>query len=255
MKLTKILAMLLALCMILCCFAACGGASDDEDEDEDEKVEEKDEDKDEDEDKDKGDVDLDFDFGIGGKETSVETTAPVDQDPVDVPVEKDSIVGTWKGEINYANLIEGKMDMDINADLMFPISLEFKENGTLVQRVDMPSDRDIQKFVLPYAEAAFDYSMERANYDDAEEFAKANGYDSYEDCLDFLVEQCENELEGQKTAISSMNTTYRYTYSDGVIKITGFDMEIDLNGDRFEVKSATNADMDMIYRGIVFEKQ
>ena len=276
----KILAMLLALAMILCCFAACDSSSDD-DEDEDEEVEEKDKDEDEDEDEDEEDdedADLDFDFGKDDEDDKddedeeetkrpskdedhkVETARPVDTEKVDVPVQRpsdeDSIVGTWSGNLNYKDMVKAKLNVDIPNDLYYPITIQFYSNGTYRQTVKNASDREIKDFTEDYIVAMFEYSMNMYGYTDAEQFAKANGYSSLEDCYDMLREQANKEFETQKTNLQNMNTTNTYEYDNGVLVLDGgASIDVDLDGDRLEFLESSNNSLNWVFKGVVMERQ
>ncbi len=274
MKLSKILAMLLALAMILCCFAACDFSSDD-DEDEDEEVEEKDKDEDEEDEDEDEDADLDFDFSKGDKddedeeetkrpvrddEDEAETTRPVDTEKVEIPVQRpsdeDSIVGTWSGNLNYANMVKAKLKVDVPNDLYYPITIQFYSNGTYRQTVKNASDREIKDFTEDYIVAMFEYSMNMYGYTDAEQFAKANGYASLEDCYDMLREQANKEFETQKTNLQNMNTTNTYEYDNGVLEFDGgASIEVDLDGDRLEFLESSNNAINWVFKGVVMERQ
>lgn len=278
MKLTKILAMLLALAMILCCFAACDSSSDD-DEDEDEEVEEKDKDKDEDEDEeDDEDEDLDFDFGKDDEDDEdeedeeetkrpskdedhkVETARPVETEKVDVPVQRpsdeDSIVGTWSGNLNYKNMLKAKVDIDVDCDLYYPITIQFDSNGTYRQTVKNASDREISEFVEEYIVVMLDYTMELYGYTDAELFADANGYADVEALYDTLRAGANKEFETQKTNLQKMNGTGRYEYANGVLVLDGgASIEVDLDGDRLEFLESSNDSLNWVFKGVVMERQ
>lgn len=281
MKLTKILAMLLALAMILCCFAACDSSSDD-DEDEDEEVEEKDKDEDEDEDEeDDEDAGLDFDFGKDDEDDKdneddedeeetkrpskdedhkVETARPVETEKVDVPVQRpsdeDSIVGTWSGNLNYKNMLKTKVGIDVDCDLYYPITIQFYSNGTYRQTVKNASDREISKFIEEYIVVMLDYTMELYGYTDAELFADANGYADVEALYDTLRAGANKEFETQKTNLQNMNTTSTYEYDNGVLEFDGgASIEVDLDGDRLEFLESSNNAINWVFKGVVMERQ
>ena len=171
MKLTKILAMLLALCMILCCFAACD-SSDADDDDDDEKVEEKDKDKDKDKDED----------------------------------DADKLPGKWDMVFDFSSAIaESELGEKYGGDtaltpLSFVLEWEFEEDGDYsVTAIEFPTKKEAARFyeILMYSMTAelsadeIDAVLSDSGYDDLEEYIE----DSAEIVAESFVESMRDNAE------------------------------------------------------------
>ena len=251
MKLTKILAMLLALCMIICCFAACNSGSGSDDDDDDEKIEEKDEkDEDEDEDDGKGEVKL-----PGSSEGKAETTKPVDADEPKPDAMAEGIVGKWEGTVNFGALIDAMYDMETGAKLDLTWTFEFEEDGDYTTGVKLPSKSKIEGFYEDLVDFTIAQGMEEEGITDKQELAESVGFDSYDELYDYFMDSY-SEMFDEMLGEMEQEESGEYEYEDGVIVFDDdSEVEIELDGDEFVVKSSDSEDLDLVLTGVKFERQ
>ena len=240
MKLTKLLAMLLALCMIICCFAACGGSDDDDDDDKDEKVEDKEKDEDEDEDdddksdKDDEDEDDDKPSKKPAKDEDDEKEEVV-QRPSD-----DSIEGKWVVRFPFMEVLEMTGSAGVFGSLESSaevyMSFEFDDAEKVILSVDM-SDC-VEDFCDDFIEYLEDGGIEEyveinTNYT-FEEFEDQldNQGMTWDDFYDQARDSMETSLKG--TDLSSVNSG-EYSFDGDVIEIEGVEFEVELDGDEMEI--------------------
>lgn len=203
MKLTRLLAMLLALCMILCCFAACG-SSDEDDEDENEKVEDKEKDEDEDEDKsDKDDKDED---------------------------DEASLVGKWGMIFDFsARAAEEELWEKYGGDtplppLSFVFEWDFAEDGNLtVTAIEFPINAEATRFY----EVLLAYRAQELTADEIDELLDRSGYSNLEDYIaETAVDRAVDFVNAARDNAVIIEETYEV---DGNVITLGDGTEIEYN--------------------------
>jgi hypothetical protein len=254
MKLTKLLAMLLALCMIICCFAACGGSDDDDDDDKDEKVEDKEKDEDEDEDDKSDKDDEDEDDDKPSKKPAKDDEDEDDDKPSKKPSkdeddEKDEVVlrpsddsieGKWVVRFPFMDVIEktgsaGALgSFESGAEVY--MSFEFDDAEKVILSVDMSDcvedfcDDFIEYLedggIEEYVELNTEYTFEEFE----DEFDKQGM--TWDDFYDQIRDSMETSLQGAD--LSSVNSG-KYSFDGDVIEIEGVEFEVELDGDEMEI--------------------
>ena len=217
MKITKILAMLLALCMLVCCFAACN--KKDEEKKDGEKTEE-----------------------TKAEETKAEGIVGEWEGKIDFGKMLSKIAGMDIDAVleltyNFEFAEDGKYKLNITGPSDSKV-VKFVEDVLEIRMDAMMEENDV---------SSKEELAQTAGYDSFDEFYQ-EGYDS---TLELIEGMIDGLAEGQNGEYKYEDGTI--SFDEGTEE--AFKLEVELSGDNFTIKSADDEDADLVFGGAKFERK
>lgn len=251
MKLTKLIALLLAMFLLVGCFASCdmlGGSVDD-----DEKIEENaGDEKDNADEDDKNDAD--------DKATSDDEEEKDEDEGKDASSE-DGIVGDWSGTVDYADLLYAQAELEVDVPLIFSVNFELSKNGEYVMSYTAPDEDEAEAFIDAYADAMIVYVMDLLGVDTEDELEQYiletpdMGYDSLDEYKADILSAADDEITNQLEYLDDEEEG-EYTYEDGLLVFDDeIEFEITFEGDTFVIDTCSELSVAMFFEGVEFERQ